>query len=311
MIQLHNTTKLYGTVIGVNDISLELEPGAYGLLGPNGSGKTTLLNLITGQLSPTIGTVQLFDQHVSRDQRVLGHVGLCPAMDLLPMAVDGIDWVQYMTELYGFSAVEAAQRAHAALDLVGLDDARHRAIAGYSRGMKQRVKLAQAIAHEPQLLILDEPFSGLDPVARYQMTMFLREWISRGKSVLMASHILHEVEAVVSHYLLIYGGRLLASGTTDEIFGMLDDYPREIEIVCDDAARLALLVQQQPAVDSVQFREDGEGLTIITRKTLEVYQQLPAWLEDQQVTIREVTSSDESLQALLETLMKVHRGELG
>ena len=143
------------------------------------------------------------------------------------------------------------------------------------------------------------------------MTMFLREWISRGKSVLMASHILHEVEAVVSHYLLIYGGRLLASGTTDEIFGMLDDYPREIEIVCDDAARLALLVQQQPAVDSVQFREDGEGLTIITRKTLEVYQQLPAWIEDQQVVIREVTSSDESLQALLETLMKVHRGELG
>jgi ABC-2 type transport system ATP-binding protein len=311
MIQLHNTTKLYGTVIGVNDISLELEPGAYGLLGPNGSGKTTLLNLITGQLSPTIGTVQLFDKHVSRDQQVLGQVGLCPAMDLLPMAVDGIDWVQYMTQLYGFSAVEAAQRAHAALDLVGLDDARHRAIAGYSRGMKQRVKLAQAIAHEPQLLILDEPFSGLDPVARYQMTVFLREWISRGKSVLIASHILHEVEAVVSHYLLIYGGRLLASGTTDEIFGMLDDYPREIEIVCDDAARLALLVQQQPAVDSVQFREDGEGLTIITRKTLEVYQQLPAWIEDQQVVIREVTSSDESLQALLETLMKVHRGELG
>jgi len=310
MIQLHNATKLYGTVIGVNDISLELEPGAYGLLGPNGSGKTTLLNLITGQLSPTMGSVHLFDARVSHDQQVLGQVGLCPAMDLLPIAVDGIEWVKYMTQLYGFSAVEASERAHAALDLVGLDDARHRAIAGYSRGMKQRVKLAQAIAHEPELLILDEPFSGLDPVARHDMTEFLREWISRGKSVLMASHILHEVEAVASHYLLIYGGRLLANGTTDEIFGMLEDYPREIEIVCDDAARLALLVQQQSSVDSFQFREDGQGLTILTRKTLEVYQQLPAWLKDQQVVIREMTSSDESLQALLEILMKIHRGEV-
>ena len=310
MIQLQHATKLYGTVIGVNDITIDLEAGAYGLLGPNGSGKTTLLNLITGQLSPSMGSVRLLDVEISRDQRALSQVGVCPAMDLLPIAVNGIDWVQYMTRLYGFSAREAEERASAALDLVGLDDARHRVIAGYSRGMKQRVKLAQAIAHEPQLLILDEPFSGLDPVARHDMTTFLREWVSRGKSVLMASHILHEVEAVAEHYLLIYGGRLLASGTTDEIFGMLDDVPREIEIVCDNAALLALLVQQQSSVDSFQFREDGEGLTIITRNTREVYQQLPAWLEDQQVTIREVTSSDESLQALFDTLMKIHRGEI-
>ena len=310
MIQLQNTTKLYGTVIGVNDISLELEPGAYGLLGPNGSGKTTLLNLISGQLSASMGSVRLFGTDMSRGQGILGQIGLCPAMDLLPIAVDGLDWVQYMTRLYGYSAREARSRANAALDLVGLLEPRHRAIAGYSRGMKQRVKLAQAIAHEPQLLILDEPFSGLDPVARHDMTTFLRHWISLGKSVLMASHILHEVESVADHFLLIYGGRLLASGTTDEVYAMLEDIPREIDIVCDDAAALAVLVQQKAAVDSVQFREDGEGLTIITRRILEVYQELPVWLNDQQVTIREVHSSDESLQALFDTLMKIHRGSI-
>ena len=310
MISLKRVTKLYGIVIGVNDINLELPAGAYGLLGPNGSGKTTLLNLITGQLRPSQGSVGLFDSDPFRDTAPLGQVGLCPAMDILPTDVTGFEWVKYMMQLQGFDPAEAARLANQALDQVRLDDARSRDIAGYSRGMKQRVKLAQAIAHEPNLLILDEPMAGLDPVARRDMTDLLRQWISNGKSILMASHILYEVEAVADNFLLIHGGRLLASGSTDEIYSLLEDVPRQIDVVCDDAARLAVLIQKQGCIDSVQFHEGGEGLTMFTRRPLEVYQQLPVWIEEEKLTIKEVISGDESLQTLFETLMQIHRGQV-
>ena len=231
-------------------------------------------------------------------------------MDILPTDVTGLTWVKYMVQLQGYDEAEATRRAHDVLDRVELMDARDRGMAGYSRGMKQRIKLAQAIAHEPELLILDEPFSGLDPVARHQMTELLSDWIKEGKSVLMASHILHEVEAIADNFLLIYGGRLLASGATNEVYEMLDNVPRRIDLVSDDATQLAVLVQQQSIVDAVQFHEGGNGVSVLTRKPREVFQQLPHWLKDQQLSVREVSSSDDSLQALFETLMKIHRGQI-
>jgi ABC-2 type transport system ATP-binding protein len=155
MIELQNVTKLYGTVIGVNDITLTLEPGAYGLVGPNGSGKTTLLNLITGQLRPTMGRVRVLGESPWKRDRLLRMIGLCPSVDVLYPNITALDWVQYLVELYGFSREEARERAERALRNVGMAPYMARPMGTYSLGMRQRTKLAQAFAHDPSLLILD------------------------------------------------------------------------------------------------------------------------------------------------------------
>jgi len=174
MIELTNTTKLYKTVIGVNDITLNLEPGTYGLLGPNGSGKTTLINLILGQLRPTIGSVRLFGENPWRRSGLLRRVGLCPAVEVTYPRVSGLEWVTYMIQLHGFGFDDASRMAKAALETVKLTYAMDRPMRNYSLGMRQRAKIAQAIAHEPELLILDEPFNGLDPVGRFEMSSLLK-----------------------------------------------------------------------------------------------------------------------------------------
>ena len=166
IIELQGVTKLYGLVIGVNDITLSLPPGAYGLLGPNGSGKSTLLNLIMGQLRPTIGSVKVFGKSPQNNHQLFRRLGYCPSTEGLYADISAWEWVQYLQRLQGKSRGEAAQAAERALAFVGMSYAMHRPIAGYSRGMRQRTKLAQAIAHDPDFLILDEPFNGLDPIAQ-------------------------------------------------------------------------------------------------------------------------------------------------
>ncbi len=185
MIRFEHVTKLYKTVIGVNDVSLDLAPGAYGLLGPNGSGKTTFINLIIGQLRPTIGSVRVFGQNPWSRSELLRRIGICPAIDVLLPNVTALDWVQYLVRLHGFDAAEATLRAKNALELVGMQHAMRRPIGTYSLGMRQRTKIAQAIAHDPELLILDEPFNGLDPVGRHELTeLFLR--VDQGRKELPA-----------------------------------------------------------------------------------------------------------------------------
>ena len=203
MIQLEEVTKLYKTVIGVNEISLSLEPGTYGLLGPNGSGKTTLINLIIGQLRPTIGSVTLFGKNPWTRDHLLRRVGLCPSLEVNYPRISGFEWVKYLVQMHGFHAAEASKRAISALEQVKLTHAMYRPMRSYSLGMRQRAKIAQAVAHEPELLILDEPFNGLDPVGRNDVKEFLNSWQQNGKSLILASHILHEVEAVNPSFLLI------------------------------------------------------------------------------------------------------------
>ena len=307
MIHLENVTKLYGSVIGVNDVSVDLEPGAYGLLGPNGSGKTTLLHLLTGQIKPTLGSVHLFDCDPRKAIRVLDRVGLCMASDLSDTQNTAFDWVRFLAELQGASPEEAASKTEETLHWVGLGDAMHRAIGGYSRGMKQRCKLAQAIVHDPELLLLDEPFTGLDPIARHDITQFLQEWTQNGRSLLLASHILHEVEAISRQFLLLCGGRLLAAGSAEEVQTLLTNTPREIQLKCDRPRVLAEKLVGQDDVRSV--RVDGSWVHLATASPLEIFQNLPRWAEQQNLVISEMQSDQDSLQAVFSLLMKIHRGE--
>ncbi len=309
MIQLENVTKLYGTVIGVNDLNMSLAPGAYGLVGPNGAGKTTLLNLITGQLRPTIGQVRVLGESPWNRDALLRKIGLCPAVDVLYSNVAALEWVSYLVELHGFSRREARQRAEASLDAVGMSDAMRRSMGTYSLGMRQRTKLAQAFAHDPSLLILDEPFNGLDPIGRHEMTEVLRNWVSGGRSLILASHILHEVEAVSPSFLLIRGGRLLASGPPDEIHSLLAGVPNEIHVRCDNPPLLARQFVESGLAESVRFMDEGRVLLVSTRSPLDVFEQLPSWLEKLGVHVQELRSADDSLQRLFSSLMRMHRGE--
>jgi ABC-2 type transport system ATP-binding protein len=309
MIELESVTKLYRTVIGVNDITLSLQKGAYGLVGPNGSGKTTLLNLITGQLRPTMGRVRVMGKSPWKQDRLLRTIGLCPSVDVLYPNVSALEWVTYLVELHGFRHHEARQRATKALRDVGMEEAMHRHMGTYSLGMRQRTKLAQAFAHDPDLLILDEPFNGLDPIGRHEMTEVLRAWVVAGRSLILASHILHEVEAVSSNFLLIRSGRLLASGSPDESHGLLVGVPHEISIRCDQPALLAREFVQTGLVESVRFVDGGHTLLVATRSPMSVFEQLPLWLKKLNIHVQEMQSADDSLQRLFSSLMRMHRGE--
>lgn len=308
MIELQNVTKLYGKVIGVNDLTLSLGPGAYGLLGPNGSGKSTLLNLITGQLRPTLGTVEVMGQSPRNNPALFRRLGYCPGSEGLYADVSALEWVRYLQQLQGMTASQADSAARNSLELVGMGAAMNRPISSYSRGMRQRTKLAQAIAHDPDFLILDEPFSGLDPVGRHELTAVLLDWIGQGKSLLFASHVLHEIESITQSFLLICGGRLLAFGTADDVHAMMLGLPNEVALKTNRPHDLASLLLKERVIDSVKIVEST--ITVATRQPAVLYARLPQWLKDSEIEVSEMHSADESLQALFNSLIKLHRGEI-
>jgi ABC-2 type transport system ATP-binding protein len=309
IIQLERVSKLYGNVIGVNDITIDLPSGAFGLVGPNGSGKTTFINLITGQLRPTLGKVTVFDVDPWVRRAVLRRIGLCPATDVLYPNVSAREWVTYQVRLHGFSRQESARLAVESLDKVSMCDNMDRPMGTYSLGMRQRTKIAQAIAHQPDLLILDEPYNGLDPIGRYQMTELLKIWKSDGKSLLFASHVLHEIEAITSSFLLVYGGRLLASGTASEIEQMLADTPQEVALIGADAPRLIHRLAEQSWVDSLELVDDRTELRVSLRDPSQLYSRLAHWISEDGLQIERFQTADGNLTAIFESLLRHHRGE--
>ncbi len=307
LIDLVHTTRLYGNVIGVNDLNVALPKGAYGLVGPNGAGKSTLIGLITGALRPTLGSVRVFGENPYANPRVLKNVGLCPASDILLPGVTARRWVEQMLSLSGWSPRDARARTCEVLEQVGIQEAMNRPINTYSLGMRQRCKLAQAIATEPQLLILDEPFNGLDPVGRHQMTDLLIEWAEAGRSLLLASHVLHEVEQVTDSFLLIYGGRLLASGTAGELRGMLADLPQELSIVSPQIRELVARLANQDWVESVRVEHEACRVIVAVHKPLELYSALAEWSDDG-IQVEQLLGTDGDMQSLFKLLVSRHRG---
>jgi ABC-2 type transport system ATP-binding protein len=313
ILELNQVTKLYGTVIGVNDFSMQLKPGAYGLLGPNGAGKSTLLNLLIGQLVPTRGNVTVLGESPRNNPGLMRRIGFCPGFEGLCSRTSGIDWVTLLLQLHGVKGREARLRASDCLKLTGLGEHMHRPISSYSRGMRQRTKLAQAIAHEPEFLILDEPFSGLDPIGRADMTALLHDWIALGNSLIIASHVLHEIEALTSSFMLICGGRLLASGTAAEVNELLFDTPSELEIDCNRPYELAGLLLQRELAISVQVGQkghDSKRVKLCTLKAGSLCLELPTLIAEHNLIVSRVRSADDSLQSLFNSLLKIHRGEL-
>ncbi|MFM7206046.1 MAG: ABC transporter ATP-binding protein [Planctomycetaceae bacterium] len=305
MIEIRNLTKFYGSVIGVNDVTVDLSAGAHGLLGPNGAGKTTFLGLVTGQLRPSMGCVRVFGMLPFGNPRVLRRVGYCPAADLGDRSSTPREWVTYLVRLSGFAASAAAARAEEALERVGLGEAAARPLATLSKGMRQRAKLAGAIAHDPDLLVLDEPFVGLDPVARHDLVEMVREW-SRSRSLIVASHLLHEVEALDAGLAVILGGRLVASGTAAEIRGLVDALPAEVRVRCSAPRRFAEIACGVGGVEGVRI-EDGV-VVVETRRPEGVLAEAVPRAVDEQLGVTEVVPADRSLEGIFGQLVRLHRG---
>jgi len=309
LIDLEHVTKLYGNVIGLNDVSLRLPSGVYGLLGPIGSGKTTLINLIMGQLRPSIGRVRIMGSDPSWSGAYLRKIGLCPATDVYLPNISGLDWVTNQICLYGIHRREAHRLAEQALALVKMEGACRSPMGTYSLGMRQRCKLAQAIAHEPDLLILDEPFNGLDPVGRIEMTQFLRGWVKQGRSLIMASHILHEIEAVECSFLLLTGGRLLASGTLSEVRSLLREIPNQVRIRSPQYRLLASRLMGLDEVADLRVERELQQLLVSTDSPAQLARTVARCVATENIQVTEMRSEDDTLQSLFSLLMQLHRGE--
>jgi len=306
MLSLCHVTKLYGSVIGVNDVTVELGTGAHGLLGPNGAGKTTFLGLVTGQLRASMGDVKVFGAPPFANPRVLARIGFCPAADLTERHATPREWVRYLVQLSGYSPAAAAVRAERALEQVGLGEAILRPLGTLSKGMRQRAKLAGAMAHEPDLLVLDEPFDGLDPLARYELVGLVRKW-AVDRSLLVASHLLHEIEALQAGLVVILGGRLVASGTVGEIRDLVESLPTELRVVCDQPRRLAETTCQSAAVESLRF--EGDNMLIVgTRAPQALAERIAAGALQAGIIVRELVPGDRSLEGLFGRLVHLHRG---
>jgi ABC-2 type transport system ATP-binding protein len=305
MIELEHVTKLYGSVIGVNDVSVALATGAHGLVGPNGAGKTTFLGLVTGQLRPTLGRLRVFGAAPFRNPDVLRRIGYCPAADLLDRTTTPLEWVRYLVRLAGFTAAAATTRAEAALEEVGLTDAARRPLVTLSKGMRQRAKLAGAIAHEPDLLVLDEPFNGLDPVARHELVELIRSW-SRTKSFVVASHLLHEVEALDAGLAVILGGRLVASGDAAEIRRLVETLPGDVRVRCREPRAFAQLAVAMEGVEALRI--EGDTVVVATRRPGDFVAQVVPRACDAGLELLEVGAADRSLDGMFGHLVRLHRG---
>jgi ABC-2 type transport system ATP-binding protein len=302
IITLDGVSKWYGNVIGLNKLTLHIPPGVTGLLGPNGAGKSTLLQLATGQLRPSQGEVRVLGQPVWDNPGLNRLVGLCPEQDAFYEWMTGHDFVRTCARLGGMGRGEARDAADRAMAQVGMTEHMGRAIRGYSKGMRQRTKLAQALVHEPRVLFLDEPLTGTDPVARRDMIEVVRGLAAGGASVLVSSHVLHEVQALTQRIVLLHRGRLVAEGQVREIRDLIDKHPHRIVLVCDRHRELAARVAGWADVDGIKFLDAQSGLMVETRRPDEFYARLPA-VSAGGLALREVYSEDDNLEAVFKYLV--------
>jgi len=297
-------SKWYGQVIAVNNISFNISAGVTGLLGPNGAGKSTLMKLFTGQLRPSQGEIRLFGEKIWNNYPLFHRVGFCPEQDAFYERMTGEQFLSALLSMHGFAESEVAARTEAVLEKFNLVDARNKKIAAYSKGMRQRIKMAQAMAHDPDVLVLDEPLAGMDPVVRRDTIRQVRAWGREGKCVIVSSHILHEIEAMTSTILLMHNGQVLAEGDVHQIRDLIDRHPHNIFIRCSDPRRLAEKLVGYPDVLSVRFHPDGGALTVESRKPDEFYDRLPDLMLQHDLNLEEITSPDDNLQAVFHYLVK-------
>jgi len=303
VIAADKLSKWYGNVLGLSDVTLGIESGITGLLGPNGAGKSTFMKLITGQMKPNIGRVTVRGEGVWNNPRLFSRMGFCPEPDAFYEDVTGWEFLTGLLSFYGYPRREAEARASKALEIVELSDDKDRKIRGYSRGMRQRAKFAQAIAHDPDIIILDEPFSGLDPLGKRKLIRLVKDFQSQGRTILLSSHVLPEIEAVTSRIIMIHHGKILAQGDIHTIRDLIESYPHMISIRCDRPRDVAGRFVGDPTVLKMSFGPDGRSLVVETHARDAFFGRLQAVVLEGGFAVEEITSPDDNLQAVFDYLV--------
>jgi ABC-2 type transport system ATP-binding protein len=303
IVAADHLSKWYGQVIGLNDVTLTVPAGITGLLGPNGAGKSTFMKLITGQLRPSKGDIRVLGEPIWANPALYFRIGFCPEQDAFYERMTGLEWVSALMRLNGVGDSAAATAARRALEAVDLLDAADKKIGAYSKGMRQRVKMAQAIVHDPDLLILDEPLAGMDPIARRKTIRMIKDWGRAGRSIIVSSHILHEIESMTANILLINQGRILAEGNVHQIRDLIDEHPHTVYIKAEQPRALARQFLAYDDVLSLEFED--QAVVVQTAKPDAFYARLTDLAASGELgTIYEVTSPDDNLQAVFEYLVK-------
>ncbi len=302
VLQAYRLSKWYGMVQGLNNVTLEIGEGVTGLLGPNGAGKSTFLKLMTGQIKPSKGSIFIFGEKVWDNPALMSRMGYCPEQDAFYSWMSGLEFVTTLLQIGGWEKKDALDAAETSLRQMDMGDAMDRKISGYSKGMRQRVKIAQAIAHDPDILILDEPLSGTDPVGRVKIIEAIKKMTAQGKDIIVSSHVLHDVERITRSIVLINKGRVIAQGDIHSIRGLIDQHPHIVKIMTHEARRLAALLTHNETVVSMEFISGG--LTVKTQRPDMFYAQLPKIIAENGIRYSELTSPDDNLDAVFRYLVE-------
>lgn len=304
MIVFEDVSKFYGEILGVNRVNLSIEPGITSLVGPNGSGKTTLMNLMTGLLQPTRGQISVLGTSPSEPETLFRKLGYCSQFDSFPKGATGREFIKSFLTVHGYSRSDADDLAIKSLERVNLLDAANRKVSAYSKGMRQRIRLAQSIAHGPSVLILDEPLNGLDPMARAEVIALFRQLAKEGLYLILSSHILHEVDMMSDSVILLNNGYVVAEGDIHGVRDEMEDHPIQILIRCDRPSMLAARVfESDNIVVEARIHEDRRGLFVKTRDADKFYLLLNKIVVEDKLNVESVAPVDDDLNAVYQYLI--------
>jgi len=303
LIIFDNVSKFYGEILGVNRVNLQIAPGITSLVGPNGAGKSTLMNLMTGLLRPTRGSISILGIPTDQPEPLFRKVGYCTQFDSFPRGVTGREFINSFLLVHGYDRKQANELTQLAIERVNLAEAADRKVAAYSKGMRQRIRLAQSIAHQPAVLILDEPLNGLDPMVRAETIALFRKLASEGLHLIISSHILHEVDMMSDRVVLLNNGYIVAEGNIHGVRDEMEEHPMQILIRCDQPAKLAAFVFAQNHVVEARLHDDRRGLFVKTRDADRFYLLLNRAVAEGEVNVESVAPVDDDLSAVYQYLI--------
>ena len=302
-VLLDHVSKWYGQVVGLNDVSIAISGGVTGVLGMNGAGKSTLFKLLCGRIKPNQGTLRLFGVDPWESTSPFSKIGYVSESERLHDWMTGLEFVSTFARLHGLSREEAVKQSERVIEFVGLTDVMNKKIGKYSKGMRQRIKIAHALVNDPELIILDEPLQGCDPLARTTIMNVIRELGAQGRTVLLSSHILQEIERITEQIMILHRGRLLALGNLHAIRSMLDEHPHSIRLTCDNPRGIAHALVENDLVDGLVFESD-ESLVIKTHHLGDMHAQLPAVIHESGVRVTGIDNPDDNLESILQYLTR-------
>ena len=302
-ITFENVSKFYGEVLGVNHVNLSLPSGVTSLVGPNGSGKTTLMNLMTGLIRPTQGRVSVLGLTPDEPEELFRHVGYCTQFDSFPKGVTGYEFIYNFLKVRAISSAEAQRLTKEAIERVGLSEAAGRKVAGYSKGMRQRIRLAQSLAHHPTVLVLDEPLNGLDPMARAESIALFEALATEGLHVIISSHVLHEVDKISDQVVFMSYGYVMAEGQIQSVRSEMKEHPMQILVRCSRPSLLASRLFSQDHVVEAKLNPDGRGLLVRTQDAGRFYLLMNQIMMEEDLALEAVAPADDDVNSLYQYLI--------